>query len=281
MIQHPSSLTHAPSAVALRGVGRQFAGYTAVDSISLEVPAGRFVAMVGPSGCGKSTVLNLIAGLIAPTHGTVSIFGEPLSGINRRAAYMFQQDGLLPWKTIVDNVRLGLDIRGRRASEARAEAMAWVDRVGLKGFGDRYPYQLSGGMRRRAAMAQAWIVQPDLLLMDEPFGAIDVHTRLRMESELLGLWADTQQTIIFVTHDLEEAISLSDEVLVLSAGPASRVVGRHQVNLDRPRDLLDLKLDARFHELFAMIWGDLRQEVLNSQGREVFENHEARRPGER
>ena len=264
MIQHPSSLTHAPSAVALRGVGRQFAGYTAVDSISLEVPAGRFVAMVGPSGCGKSTVLNLIAGLIAPTRGTVSIFDEPLDGINRRAAYMFQQDALLPWKTILDNVRLGLDIRGRRASEARAEAMAWVDRVGLKGFEERYPYQLSGGMRKRAALAQAWIVQPDLLLMDEPFGALDVHTRLRMEAELLGLWADTQQTVIFVTHDLEEAIALSDEVLVLSAGPASRIVGRYPVDLDRPRDLMDIKLDARFHELFATIWGDLRQEVLKS-----------------
>ena len=150
--------------------------------------------------------------------------------------------------------------------------MAWVGRVGLTGFGHRYPYQLSGGMRKRAAMAQAWIVQPDLLLMDEPFGALDVHTRLRMESELLALWADTQQTIIFVTHDLEEAISLSDEVVVLSAGPASRVVGRYPVNLDRPRDLIDIKLDARFRELFATIWGDLRQEVLKS--------HEAPRAGE-
>ena len=272
MIGHSSSLASGPSAVALQDVGRRFASYIAIDGITLDVPAGRFVSLVGPSGCGKSTVLNLIAGLIAPTSGTVAIFGEPLSGINRRAAYMFQQDALLPWKTVVDNVRLGLDIRGRRASEARAEAMAWIDRVGLTGFGDRYPYQLSGGMRKRAAMAQAWIVQPDLLLMDEPFGAIDVHTRLRMESELLWLWADTQQTIIFVTHDLEEAISLSDEVLVLSAGPASRVVGRYQVNLDRPRDLLDIKLDARFHELFAMIWGDLRQEVLKS--------HAVRRAGE-
>ena len=280
MISHSSSLPSVPSAVALRDVVRRFAGYIAVEGISVDVPAGRFVSLVGPSGCGKSTVLNLIAGLIAPTRGTVAIFGEPLSGINRRAAYMFQQDALLPWKTVVDNVRLGLDIRGRRSSEAQAEAMAWVDRVGLKGFGHRYPYQLSGGMRKRAAMAQAWIVQPDLLLMDEPFAALDVHTRLRMESELLALWADSHQTIIFVTHDLEEAISLSDEVFVLSAGPASRVVGRYPVPLDRPRNLIDIKLNARFHELFATIWGDLRQEVLKSQGHEVLESHEAR-PGER
>jgi NitT/TauT family transport system ATP-binding protein len=266
VIGHSSSLAPGPTAVALRDVGRRFASYIAVEDISLDVPAARFVSLVGPSGCGKSTVLNLIAGLIAPTRGTVSIFGEPLSGINRRAAYMFQQDALLPWKTVVDNVRLGLDIRGRRPSEAHAEATAWVDRVGLKGFADRYPYQLSGGMRKRAAMAQAWIVQPDLLLMDEPFAALDVHTRLRMESELLALWADSRQTIIFVTHDLEEAISLSDEVFVLSAGPASRVVGRYPVPLDRPRNLIDIKLSARFHELFATIWGDLRQEVLKSQG---------------
>jgi NitT/TauT family transport system ATP-binding protein len=252
----------------------------ALRDISLSIGDGEFVALVGPSGCGKSTVLNLIAGLIAPTRGTVSIFGEPLNGINRRAAYLFQQDALLPWKTVVDNVRLGLDIRGRPPSEARAEAMAWVDRVGLKGFGDRYPYQLSGGMRKRAAMAQAWIVQPDLLLMDEPFGALDVHTRLRMETELLGLWANTRQTVIFVTHDLEEAISLSDEVFVLSAGPASRVVGRYPVTLDRPRHLIDIKLDARFHQLFATIWGDLRHEVLKSQGPEVLESDERRRPGE-
>jgi NitT/TauT family transport system ATP-binding protein len=257
------------SAVELNDVEKRFAGYTAVEGITLDVPTGRFVSIVGPSGCGKSTVLSLIAGLITPTRGTVSIFGEPLDGLNRRAAYMFQQDALLPWKTVLDNIRLGLDIRGRRAAEARSEAAAWVERVGLKGFGDRYPYQLSGGMRKRVAMAQAWIVQPDLLLMDEPFGALDVHTRLRMESELLTLWADSHQTVIFVTHDLEEAISLSDEVFVLSAGPASRVVGRYPVDLERPRDLIDIKLDRRFHELFAGIWGDLRQEVLKSQEREL------------
>jgi NitT/TauT family transport system ATP-binding protein len=259
-----SSLATDRCAVSLHDIGKRFAGYTAVEGITLDVAAGRFVAIVGPSGCGKSTVLNLIAGLSAPTSGTISIFGEPLAGVNRRAAYMFQQDALLPWKTVLDNIRLGLDIRGHRAAEARAEAAAWVDRVGLKGFGDRYPYQLSGGMRKRVAMAQAWIVQPDLLLMDEPFGALDVHTRLRMESELLTLWADSHQTVIFVTHDLEEAISLADELFVLSAGPASRLVGRYPVDLPRPRDLIDIKLNPRFHELFGNVWRDLRHEVLKS-----------------
>jgi NitT/TauT family transport system ATP-binding protein len=254
--------------VALSDVGRRFGTYTAVESITFDVGAGRFVAIVGPSGCGKSTVLNLIAGLAAPTHGTISIFGERLAGLNRRASYMFQQDALLPWKTVLENIRLGLDIRGRSAAEARSEAARWVDRVGLKGFGDRYPYQLSGGMRKRVAMAQAWIVQPDLLLMDEPFGALDVHTRLRMESELLSLWAGSNRTIIFVTHDLEEAISLADDVFVLSAGPASRLVGRYSVDLDRPRNLIDIKLDRRFQELFGLIWSDLRNEVLKSQQHE-------------
>jgi sulfonate transport system ATP-binding protein len=250
--------------VALTGVGRQFGGYSALEDITLDVAAGRFVAIVGPSGCGKSTLLSVIAGLLPPTRGTVSIFGEPLSGLNRRAGYMFQQDALLPWKTVLDNIKLGLDIRGRNPGEARNEASRWIDRVGLKGFADRYPYQLSGGMRKRAAMAQALIVQPDLLLMDEPFGALDVHTRLRMESELLTIWSDSRQTVIFVTHDLEEAISLADEVFVLSAGPASRLVGRYAVDLERPRNLIDIKLDRRFHDLFGGIWGDLRNEVLKS-----------------
>jgi NitT/TauT family transport system ATP-binding protein len=165
---------------------------------------------------------------------------------------------------VLENVRFGLDLRGGRGRQAHDEATGWIARVGLQGFADRYPYQLSGGMRKRVAMAQAWIVKPDILLMDEPFGALDVHTRLRMESEILGLWNEAKQTVIFVTHDLEEAISLADEVFVLSAGPASRIVGRYPVDLARPRDLVDIRLDPRFHELFRTIWSDLRHEVLKS-----------------
>ena len=254
-------------AVALKGVGKQFPGYSAVEHITFDVAAGRFVSIVGPSGCGKSTVLNMIAGLLAPTAGAVEVFGQTLAGINRRACYMFQEDALLPWKTVLGNIQLGLTFRGRDRHEALDEANAWIERVGLRGFGHRYPHQLSGGMRKRVAMAQAWIVQPDLILMDEPFGALDVHTRLRMESEILGLWTESRQTVIFVTHDLEEAIALSDEVFVLSAGPGSRLVGRYAVDLARPRDLIDIKMEPRFHELFRSIWSDLRQEVLKSYER--------------
>jgi NitT/TauT family transport system ATP-binding protein len=256
-----------PAAVRLRDVTRRFPGYTAVDRISLEVAEGRFVSIVGPSGCGKSTVLNMIAGLLPPSDGAVEIFGEPLAGINRRASYMFQQDALLPWKTVLDNIRLGLVFQGRDGPDAADEAGVWIERVGLAGFAGRYPYQLSGGMRKRVAMAQCWIVNPDIVLMDEPFSALDVHTRLRMEGEILGLWAGSGKTVVFVTHDLEEAISLSDEVILLSAGPGSRVVGRYPVDLARPRNLIDIKTEPRFNDLFRSIWSDLREEVLKSYER--------------
>lgn len=257
----------ALAAVALRGVARRFSNYTAVEDVSLDVAPGRFVSIVGPSGCGKSTVLNMIAGLLPPSAGVVEVFGKPLSGINRRAGYMFQDDALLPWKTVVDNIQLGLTLQGKRDAEVDREARTWIERTGLAGFGERYPYQLSGGMRKRAAMAQCWIVRPDLVLMDEPFGALDVHTRLRMESEILDLWTAAKNTVIFVTHDLEEAISLSDEIFLLSAGPASRVLGRYSVVLPRPRDLMETKNDPLFRDLFRSIWSDLRTEVARSYDR--------------
>lgn len=241
--------------------------YTAVHEITLEVQEGTFVAIVGPSGCGKSTLLNMTAGLTAPTSGTVRIYGQPLRGINRRAAYIFQQDALLPWKTVLDNAALGLVFRGRRTDEAREAAREWLERVGLGPFADRYPFQLSGGMRKRVAIAQSWVVNPDILLMDEPFSALDVQTRQMMESELLSLWSSSRKTVLFVTHDLEEAIALADEVVVLSAAPASRVVGRFPVDLSRPRNLMDIRTDPRFVELYRTIWSILREEVLKSYER--------------
>ena len=256
-----------PPAVRLQQITKRFAGYSALEDITFDVNPGRFVSIVGPSGCGKSTLLNMIAGLLPPSSGLVDIFGEPLAGLNRRASYMFQQDALLPWKTVLGNIRLGLTFRGRTGPDAAGEANAWIERVGLQGFGDRYPHQLSGGMRKRVAMAQCWIVKPDLVLMDEPFAALDVHTRLRMEGEILGLWAGSGETVIFVTHDLEEAIALSDEVILLSAGPGSRLVGRYPVDLARPRNLIDIKMEPRFNELFRAIWSDLRAEVLKSYER--------------
>src|SRR5690349_11205413 len=256
------------AAVKVRDLSRsfksEFGTYTAVKDINLEAKAGSFVSLVGPSGCGKSTILNMIAGLLTPTTGTVQVFGNPLHGLNKRASYMFQQDPLLPWKTVEENIGLGLQFRRKERREATDCARAWVRRVGLEGFEKSYPYQLSGGMRKRVSMAQSWIVDPDIILMDEPFGALDVHTRQRMEGQILDLWAGSNKTVLFITHDLEEAIALSDQVVVLSAGPASHIVGSHNVDLSRPRNLLDIKTDPRFVELYRIIWSDLRQEVLKS-----------------
>jgi NitT/TauT family transport system ATP-binding protein len=180
---------------------------------------------------------------------------------------MFQQDALLHWKTVKENIAIGLQFRGTSSRDALEVAHTWIRRVGLQGFEHSFPYQLSGGMRKRVAMAQSWIVNPDIVLMDEPFGALDVHTRHRMETEILDLWAESGKTVLFITHDLEEAIALSDQVVVLSAGPGSRIIASHNVDLPRPRNLLDLKTDPRFTELYGHIWSDLRQEVLKSYER--------------
>ena len=239
--------------------------YQALDDISLTIPAGAFVAIVGPSGCGKSTLLNIAAGLLAPSSGRVKADGEPLNGLNRRATYMFQQDALLPWKTVRENVALGLALAGVARVEANSRADAWLARIGLAPFASHYPSHLSGGMRKRVTMAQNWILDRGMLLMDEPFSALDVHTRQRMETELLSLWGESRKTVIFVTHDLEEAIALADEVLVLSAGPASHIVGRHPVTLDRPRDLMELRTTPAFIELYRALWAVLREEVIRSQ----------------
>src|SRR3954468_7064621 len=238
--------------------------YTAVQGVTLDVPEGVFLSVVGPSGCGKSTLLNLVAGLTTPSSGAIEIYGKRLSGLNRRASYMFQQDALLPWKTVLDNVTLGLSFGARNGAGKQELGREWITRVGLDGFADCYPHQLSGGMRKRVAMAQSWIVNPDMLLMDEPFSALDIHTRLRMEGELLQLWSGSHKTVLFVTHDLEEAIALSDEVAVLSAGPGSRLVNRYEVNLPRPRDLIDIRTQPEFINLYRHIWTDLRKEVLRS-----------------
>jgi NitT/TauT family transport system ATP-binding protein len=257
--------TAARSAVAFDGVTIRFAVpggrvHEVVRDISLDIADGTFVAIVGPSGCGKSTLLTVAAGLLVPPEGGVRIFGEPLKGLNRHAAYLFQQDALLPWRTVLDNVLLGPTFRGIRRAEAEGEARRWLARVGLAGFADRFPHQLSGGMRKRVAVAQSWIVRPRMLLMDEPFGALDVQTRQIMETELLGLWQEDRKTVLFITHDLEEAIALADQVVVLSAGPA-RLKGIYPVDLPRPRDVAEIRLTPAFLSLYQDIWADLRDEV--------------------
>jgi NitT/TauT family transport system ATP-binding protein len=239
--------------------------YRALDEVSFVVPSGTFVAIVGPSGCGKSTLLHVAAGLIPQTAGRVRVGDSVLDGLNRSATYMFQQDALLPWKTVRDNVALGLVLAGVGRAEAAGRADGWLARVGLTAFAHHYPSQLSGGMRKRAAMAQNWIIDRSIVLMDEPFSALDVHTRQRMEGELLELWESSKKTVVFVTHDLEEAIALADEVVVLSAGPASRVVARHAVTLERPRDLMELRTQPAFIDVYRSIWAVLREEVMRSQ----------------
>lgn len=228
---------------------------------------GEFVSVVGPTGCGKSTLLNVAAGLLEPSSGTVDVFGERLvaaDGVNRRAGYMFQADALMPWRRGIDNVVAGLEFRGVPREQAVAEGEQWLRRVGLAGFGDRYPHQMSGGMRKRLALAQTLILSPDILLMDEPFSALDVQTRQLMENELLDLWAQDRKSVLFITHDLEEAIALSDRVVVLSAGPATRPIGDFKVDLPRPRDVSEIRMTPAFLSLHREIWAAMKEEVLKA-----------------
>ncbi|HEY0824745.1 MAG TPA: ABC transporter ATP-binding protein [Ramlibacter sp.] len=245
------------------------ARYTAVAQTTLKVAAGEFVSVVGPTGCGKSTLLNVGAGLLQPSGGQVLVFGEPLAGINRRAGYMFQSDALMPWRSAVENVMVGLQYRGVADAEARAQAEAWLTRVGLAGFGHRYPHELSGGMRKRTALAQTLALDPDIILMDEPFSALDVQTRQLMENEVLELWAARRKAVLFITHDLDEAIAMSDRVVVLSAGPATRPIGEFAIDLPRPRDVAEVRTDPRFVQLHAQVWAVLRDEVLKGYAQQL------------
>jgi NitT/TauT family transport system ATP-binding protein len=192
----------------------------------------------------------------------VHVFGERLEGVNRRAGYMFQADALMPWRSALANVIAGLEFHGVGSDEAQGRARDWLARVGLAGFEDRFPHQLSGGMRKRVSLAQMLILDPQILLMDEPFSALDVQTRVLMENELLDLWSADRKSVLFITHDLEEAISLSDRVIVLSAGPATRPIGEFAIDLPRPRDVSEIRLAPRFVELHEAIWHTMKAEVL-------------------
>jgi len=257
------------AALELEGVSCTFVAhegaaqrYTAVRDVSLVVEAGEFVSVVGPTGCGKSTLLNMAAGLLAPSTGQVRVFGEPLAGLNRRAGYMFQAESLMPWRTALGNVMAGLSFRGMADDAARALATEWLQRVGLAAFADRYPHQLSGGMRKRVSLAQTLVLDPDIILMDEPFSALDVQTRQLMENEVLALWSEKKKAVLFITHDLDEAIAMSDRVVILSAGPASHPIGEFRIDLERPRDVAEVRTAPRFVELHKAIWDVLREEVL-------------------
>jgi NitT/TauT family transport system ATP-binding protein len=254
-----------PPAIELRGVSKVFdtpggGRYQALRDLDLTVGAGEFCAVVGPTGCGKSTTLTLVAGLERPTTGQALVHGENVSGIGSDVGFVFQNDAVFPWKTVLDNVLAGPRFRGRPSAQSRVDALDWLRRVGLNGFEDRYPHQLSGGMRKRVALAQSLINEPRILLMDEPFSALDVQTRAIMSDELLALWELTRPAVVFVTHDLEEAIALGDKVVVLTAGPAT-VKEIFPIDLPRPRTVQEIRFDPAFVALYQDIWHALRDEV--------------------
>jgi NitT/TauT family transport system ATP-binding protein len=259
------------AAIELRNVTKKFATadggtYTALKDLSLVVEEGQFCAVVGPTGCGKSTTLTLVSGLERPSQGEAYVHGQEVKGIETGTGFVFQQDAVFPWRSVLDNVAAGPVYRGKDRGEATSLARDWLRRVGLTGFEDRFPHQLSGGMRKRVAVAQSWIVNPRILLMDEPFSALDVQTRAIMSTELLHLWDQTKPAVVFVTHDLEEAIALADKVVVLTAGPGT-VKAEFEIDLPRPRVVQEIRFEPRFIELYEQIWEALRAEVAEAYDR--------------
>jgi len=266
-------------AVELAGVTQRFVKdggrqvFTALRDVSLQVRAGEFVSLVGPSGCGKSSLLWIVAGLVKPSAGQVEVLGKPVSGVSREVGIIIQQDALLPWRDARENVALPLRFRGMSKREARARADDWLNRVGLKGFESSYPHQLSGGMRKRVAIAATLAFEPKVLLLDEPFSALDVQTRNLMENDLLDLWTGSGQSVLFITHDLEEAVGLSDRVVVMTASPGT-VLADHKVDLARPRDLLEDRRHMDFIRVYSQIWDGLRREVMQAH------HHDTARPSQ-
>ncbi len=264
-----STMEASSPLLELRDISRSYSirgqdtPYLAMTDISLTLGHGEFVSIVGPSGCGKSTLLTLISGLAKPTTGEVLVEGETVSGVRKDVGFIFQRDALLPWRTALQNVQLALKFRGVGKKESETAARSWLDRFGLAGFEDRYPQELSGGMRKRAAIAATLVYEPTLLLMDEPFSALDVLTRDRIETDILSAWqASKTQTAVFVTHDLEEAIGMSDRVIVMSRAPG-RIIADVAIDLPRPRDLFEIRVTPRFRELQKVLWDHLREEVID------------------
>ena len=264
----PRTVPPAGPAVELVDVTRRFVTpdakvMTALRDFTMTVERGEFVCVVGPTGCGKSTTLNLVTGLAQPNQGEVRVMGRPIAGISPDIGFVFQADALFPWRSVLDNVAAGPIFRGMRRTQAHDKARDWIDRVGLKRFEKHYPHQLSGGMRKRVALAQTFINGPKILLLDEPFSALDIQTRTLMQDELLGLWSEAQASVIFVTHDLEEAVAMADKVYVLTAGPAT-VKSVYTIDLPRPRVTAEIRYEPAFVDYARAIWNDLREEVQKS-----------------
>lgn len=251
--------------IELRGITQIFSHdhgrFTAIENVNLAVKEGEFVALIGPSGCGKSTLLNVVAGLVKPTSGTVVIDKEDFSGrIHPQIGYVFQQDTVLPWRTVRDNVLLGLEYRNV-ANRNRADLVSrFLGMAGLQGFENYFPYQLSGGMRRRLALVMTLVVEPTILLMDEPFGALDAFTKMFIHGELLRIWDQFHQNVLFVTHDLSEALTLSDRIVIMGARPG-RIVAEYEVTLPRPRNVIRLREDEAFLHQSKEVWDILAAEL--------------------
>ena len=235
--------------------------FTALRDVSFDIQPGEFCAIVGPTGCGKSTTLGMVAGLDKPSAGSIKVAGKEVSGVTDGISFMFQADALLPWKTVLGNVMMGPILKGVGKQKATALARDWLRRVGLSAFEDRHPHQLSGGMRKRVAMAAALINEPKILLMDEPFGALDVQTKAIMQTELLTQWEEMRPSVLFITHDLDEAVLLADQVIVMTSGPGS-IKAKYEIDLPRPRgSVQEIRHQPRFLELQDQIWSSLREEV--------------------
>ncbi|HET7389112.1 MAG TPA: ABC transporter ATP-binding protein [Nocardioidaceae bacterium] len=265
----------AAAKIELRGIRKSFdtkkRRVDALGGVDCEVAEKEFVAIIGPSGCGKTTLLRIIASLIPPDDGEVLIDGTPVTQPGPKRATVFQQFGLFPWKTVLENVTFPLNIRKMSKQEANDRARRELARVGLDTFEDSYPHQLSGGMQQRVGLARALATEAEILLMDEPFGAIDAQTRELMQEELLHIWADTQKTIVFVTHDLDEAVMLADRIVVLSAGPASTVQQVVPVGLPRPRWEYDVRAEPEFARVRGEIWSLLKAGIERPPGQDAGE----------
>jgi NitT/TauT family transport system ATP-binding protein len=240
--------------------GRRSEPVLALQDVAFDVRPGEFVSLVGPSGCGKSTCLNLVAGLSTPSEGAVTHHGRPVRGVNTAVGYITQEDNLLPWRTLRGNVELGMELRGVPRAERRERAQEFIELVGLGRFEEHYPHELSGGMRKRAGIIRTLVHDSDVVLMDEPFGPLDAQTRVILQAELLKLWQRSRPTVLFVTHDLVEAIALSDRILVFTSSPGT-VKREYSVDVPRPRDPFRIHETSGFSDLHEALWADIRAEI--------------------
>jgi NitT/TauT family transport system ATP-binding protein len=244
------------------------ANVRALDGVTFDVPAGQITTVVGPSGCGKTTLLRLVAGLTKPSSGTVLYNGKAVAGLNTDVGFITQDSNLFPWLTALENVEFPLALQGVARSERRDRALEWLQLVGLTGFENNYPSELSGGMQKRVSIARTLIYEPEVVLMDEPFGALDAQTRMTLHHELLQIWDKHAKTVIFITHDLVESITLSDHIIVLTKRPG-RVSASYEVPLRRPRNVFQIFLEPHFDEFYATLWNHFKSELPGQAGKET------------